>query len=107
MFRTPFAIMAFMSLSTMPVMAQGTATPESASDATTTMDKEAGNQVPQTDNTLSNTEVQQLQGQENGGQKQTTGAMGTLTGGGVAPTVSGSTPMYEEKGGSAAKTETQ
>jgi hypothetical protein len=102
MFRTPFAIMAFMSFSAMPVLAETTPPPESASDATTIMDKQAGNQTPPTDNTLSNTEVKQLENQS-----QTTGAMGTVTGGSTMPSVSGTTPIYEEKGGSAAKTEGQ
>jgi hypothetical protein len=105
MFRTPFAIMAFMSFSAMPVLAQ-TTTPESASDATTIMDKEAGNQTPPTDNTLSNSEVKHLQ-EGTGGDQETTGAMGTVTGGTPVPSVSGTTPSYEDKGGSAAKTEGQ
>ena len=109
MLRKKYAAYAFAVMIAAPSMAPDTVhaqgTPESASDATTTMDKQLGNQTPPRDNTLSNQEVEQLQQEGAGGQQQTTGATGTVTGG--SGTVSGTTAIYKEKGGSAEKTEGQ
>jgi hypothetical protein len=92
------ALIALLSLLAMPAFAQDDVQPpDSASDATTPMDKKVGNLAPPTDNTLSNQEVKQLENQ--GGQQQTTGAT-------TAPgEVSGTTAIYKEKTGSAAKSE--
>ncbi len=101
--RAPFAIMiAMTSFLALPI--HGVHAQEAASDATTPMDKQVGNQQTPQDDTLSNTEVKQLMHQENTtGQQQTTGS--TLTTGEAAPAVSGTTAIYKEKSGSAAKTE--
>ena len=101
--RTPYAIMlamtTFLALPVATAWAQ-----ESATDATTPMDRKVGNEVPPTDNTLSNEEVLALKQQENtGGKQQGPGA--TVTTGDAAPSVSGTTPSYKTKSGSAAKSE--
>jgi hypothetical protein len=101
--RTPFAIMlamtSFLALPVPSAWAQ-----DSATDATTPIDRKVGNDMPPTDNTLSNDEVRQLKHQENtGGSEQGPGA--TITTGDAAPSVSGTTPSYKVKSGSAAKSE--
>jgi hypothetical protein len=94
--RASLAVALMLSAGSISVARADAQAPESASDATTPMDREAGNLNPPTDNTLSNHEVQQLQHQ---GVKNVQPATGPV------PAVSGTTPIYSEKGGSAAKTE--
>ncbi len=86
MFRTPFAIMMFMSLASGSALAQTNANepnaPDAATDATTHMDKQLGNEQMPQDKTLSNAEVRRLQNQQQSGagtQEQTTGATVTTT----------------------------
>ena len=69
---------------------------DSASDATTYMDKKAGNQQAPTDNTLSNDEVLRLEHEP-----------AAVHGGATTdnPHVSGSTSIYKPKSGSAAASE--
>ncbi len=97
--RAPFAIMiamtTFLALPALPSWAQ-----DAASDATTPMDKQVGNQQPPTDDTLSNQEVQSLE--KAGGQPRRTAAPVATD-----PAVSGTTAIYKEKGGSAAQSEEQ
>ena len=91
--RTPFAIMfamtSFLALPAPSVWAQAA---DSASDATTPMDKAVGNLDQPGDNTLSNDEVQQLKHQQNKAAQP-----GADVSGEVTPSVSGTTPVYKPK----------